>query len=70
MAKKLLTFAHLSAAEGKPIPTELRGDAVELRKAMKFDDEERAGQSQFNHPNTCTQGLIYMVHSVVWVKTS
>ncbi len=31
-------------AEGKPVPTELRGDAVELRKAMKYDDEERAGE--------------------------
>ena len=26
--------------EGKPIPTELRKDESELRKLMKFDDEE------------------------------
>lgn len=39
-----LLCVDLVAVEGKPIPTELRGDAVELRKAMKYDDEERAGK--------------------------
>ncbi|KXJ15909.1 U3 small nucleolar ribonucleoprotein protein IMP4 [Exaiptasia diaphana] len=35
----------LSLTEGKPIPTELRKDEAELRKAIEFDDEkhERVG---------------------------
>ena len=32
--------------EGKPIPTELRSDEAELRKAIEFDDE--AHESKFN----------------------
>ena len=31
--------------EGKPIPTELRSDEAELRKAIEFDDE--AHESKF-----------------------
>ena len=30
--------------EGRTIPTELRADALELRKAMKYDDSEREGE--------------------------
>lgn len=33
--------------EGKPIPTELRGDEAELRKAIEFDDE--AHESKFDN---------------------
>ena len=34
----------LYSAEGRVIPTELRADALELRKAMKYDDAEREGE--------------------------
>ena len=35
---------HISVtAEGKKIPTELKGEASQLRKKMKFDDTEREG---------------------------
>ena len=35
----VLTITYLLFAEGKPIPTELRKDEAELRKAIEFDDE-------------------------------
>ena len=35
---------HISVtAEGKKIPTELKAEASQLRKKMKFDDTEREG---------------------------
>ena len=39
---------------GRVIPTELRADALELRKAMKYDDPEREGDS-----NCITRAMIY-----------
>lgn len=40
----LLNCGHLFIpTEGRTIPTELRGQALELRKSMKYDDTEREG---------------------------
>ena len=37
-------FHVISAfSEGRVIPTELQKDALDLRKAMKYDDDERQG---------------------------
>ena len=37
-------FHVISAfSEGRVIPTELQKDALDLRKAMKYDDDEREG---------------------------
>ena len=32
--------------EGKKLPTELKAEASQLRKKMKFDDSEREGEFQ------------------------
>lgn len=45
--------------EGKPIPTELRSDEAELRKAIEFDDE--AHESKFD--NDCCQEGSDLLHS-------
>ena len=34
--------------EGKPIPTELRNDEAELRKAIEFDDEAHESKDSFD----------------------
>lgn len=36
-------YSVFCCVEGRPIPTELRADALELKKAMKYDDAEREG---------------------------
>ena len=41
----LLLMISLNSVEGRVIPTELRADALELKKAMKYDDSEREGDS-------------------------
>ena len=45
----------LFCLEGKPIPTELRKDEAELRKAIEFDDERH--EREFIH--ICTIFIMY-----------
>lgn len=42
-------FLILQFVEGKQIPTELKAEASQLRKKMKFDDTEREGTVHSTH---------------------
>lgn len=43
-----LSLCAFCCVEGRPIPTELRADALKLQKAMKYDDAEREGKPSYH----------------------